>query len=98
MPVRMVYWPTDSPKPVWTVGGVQLIADPDFTGPEACLGHLDVMMENIEVALEAAHSREGVKAMPRGRSWLALPYGLCVEMMQATGNAVACALAVNLRG
>ena len=32
MSIRAVDGPADAPKQVWTVGGVQLIADPDFAG------------------------------------------------------------------
>jgi hypothetical protein len=35
--------------------------------------------------------------MPQGRNWLALPDGLCVEILQASGAAVASALAVDPR-
>lgn len=40
---------------------------------------------------------EGVAAMPQGWNWLALPDGLCVEVIQATGDSVASVLAVDPR-
>ena len=97
MSVREVDGPADSPKQVWTVGGVQLMADPEFRGPEGRLAHLGVMTEDLEAALAAAYAWEGVTAMPQGRHWLALPDGLCVEVLQATGSSVAAALAVDPR-
>jgi catechol 2,3-dioxygenase-like lactoylglutathione lyase family enzyme len=97
MSIREVDGPADSPKQVWTVGGVQLMADPEFRGPEGRLAHLGVMTEDLEGALAAAYACDGVTAMPQGRNWLALPDGLCVEILQATGDSVAQALAVNPR-
>lgn len=97
MPLRAVDGPADDPKQVWTVGGVQLMADPGFAGPEGRLAHLGVMTEDLEAALAAACAWEGVKAMPQGRNWLELPDGLCVEIIQGTGTSVARALAVDPR-
>lgn len=97
MPVREVDGPREQPKQVWTVGGIQLMADPGFAGPEGRLAHLGVMTEDLDAALAVAYAWEGVMAMPQGRNWLALPDGLCVEVNQATGNAVASVLAVDPR-
>lgn len=97
MPIRETDGPRDDPKQVWTVGGVQLMADPGFAGPEGRLAHLGVMTEDLDAALAAAYAWEGVTALPQGRNWLALPDGLCVEVIQATGNSVAAALAVDPR-
>ncbi len=92
MPIRDVDGARDNPNQVWTVGSVQLIADP-VVGPEGRLAHLGVMTEDLEAALAEAYTWEGVAAMPQGRNWLALPDGRCVEVIQATGGAVARALA-----
>jgi catechol 2,3-dioxygenase-like lactoylglutathione lyase family enzyme len=97
MPVRAVEGAADDPAQVWTVGGVQLVADPEFSGPEGRLAHLGVMTEDLEAALAAAYAWEGVSALPQGRNWLALPDGLAVEVIQATGDSVATALAVDPR-
>jgi catechol 2,3-dioxygenase-like lactoylglutathione lyase family enzyme len=97
MPIREVDGPADNPRQIWTVGGVQLMADPEFEGPEGRLAHLGVMTEDLEAALVEAYRWDGVTAMPQGRNWLALPDGLCVEILQASGEAVASALAVDPR-
>jgi catechol 2,3-dioxygenase-like lactoylglutathione lyase family enzyme len=97
MPIREVDGPGDKPRQIWTVGGMQLVADPDFAGPEGRLVHLGVMTEDLDAALAAAYAWEGVSALPQGRNWLALPDGLCVELIQATGNAVASVLAIDPR-
>ena len=97
MTIRETDGPPSSPRQVWTVGGVQLMADPEFAGPEGRLAHLGVMTEDLEAALAAACAWEGVTAMPQGRNWLALPDGLCVELIQAKNDAVAAALAIDPR-
>jgi catechol 2,3-dioxygenase-like lactoylglutathione lyase family enzyme len=96
MTIRDVDGPAEAPSQVWTVGGVQLIADPDFEGPEGRLAHLGIMTEDVEAAIRAAHEW-GVTELPQGRNWLALPDGLAVELIQATGESVAAALAVDPR-
>ena len=96
MTIRAVEGAADAPKQVWTVGGMQLMADPDFAGPEGRLAHLGVMTEDLEAALAAAQAFD-VRQLPHGRNWLALPDGLCVEVIQATGRSVAEALAVDPR-
>jgi catechol 2,3-dioxygenase-like lactoylglutathione lyase family enzyme len=97
MTIRAVDGNAVDPKQVWTVGGIQLMADPGFAGPEGRLAHLGVMTEDLEAALTAAYAWDGVKAMPQGRNWLQLPDGLCVEVMQATAAAVERALAIDPR-
>jgi len=97
MPIREVDGPSGDSKQIWTIGGIQLVADPGFAGPEGCLAHLGIMTEDLEAALAEACACEGVKQMPEGRNWLALPDGLCVEVIQASGDSVAAALAVDPR-
>jgi catechol 2,3-dioxygenase-like lactoylglutathione lyase family enzyme len=40
-----------NPRQVWTVRGIQLIADPGFAGPEGRLAHLGIMVEDLDEAL-----------------------------------------------
>lgn len=96
MTIREVDGAAEAPKQVWTIGGIQLMADPDFTGPEGRLAHLGVMTEDLEAALAAAKAFN-VRELPQGRNWLALPDGLCVEVIQVTGRSVATVLAVDPR-
>ena len=85
-----------APRQVWTTGGVQLISDPAFEGPEARLAHLGIMAEDQVAVLRAAEAW-GVRELPQGRNWLALPDGLTVEILQAKGTSVADALSIDPR-
>ena len=97
MTVREIEGSAEAPRQLWTIGGMQLMADASWAGPEGRLAHLGVMTENLEAALERAYAYPGVKALPQGRHWLELPDGLCVELLQAKGDAVARALAIDPR-
>jgi len=94
MPVRRVDGPADHPKQVWTVGGLQLVSDPNFEGPKGQIAHLGIMTEDMEAALEEVY-KWNVTQMPKGRHWFALPDGLTIELLQAEGDLVAKALAVH---
>jgi catechol 2,3-dioxygenase-like lactoylglutathione lyase family enzyme len=100
MAIREVDGPADAPRQVWTLGGMQLMSAPDVpelpTNEAGRLAHIGVMCDSLEAALAAAQSW-GVKELPQGRNWLQLPDGLAVELIQASPNAVAQALAVNPR-
>ncbi len=96
MELREVHGDPQSPTQVWTIGGMQLIADPAFSGPEGRLAHLGIMTANVEATL-AAVAAFGVRALPRGPNWLELPDGLCLEILAAPPAAIAAALAVNPR-
>lgn len=96
MSARRVDGSADAPRQVWTVGGMQFIADPDFADPEGRLAHLGVMTEDVDAALAAAQAW-GVTEMPQGRNWIRLPDGLAVELLQAHGTAVADVLAIDPR-
>jgi catechol 2,3-dioxygenase-like lactoylglutathione lyase family enzyme len=96
MTMRDVDGTPDEPRQYWTLGGMQFIASPDFAGPEGRLAHLGVMCEDLEAALAEAKKFD-VKEMPQGRNWLRLPDGLAVEFIQASGDSVAKALAIDPR-
>jgi catechol 2,3-dioxygenase-like lactoylglutathione lyase family enzyme len=84
------------PRQAWVQGGVQLIADPSFEGPEARLAHLGIMVDDYDGVLARA-AAWGARALPAGPNWLALPDGLNIEILQAHGNAVEAALAIDPR-
>jgi catechol 2,3-dioxygenase-like lactoylglutathione lyase family enzyme len=82
MPVDHIQGEADDPKQVWTIGGMQLVADPDFAGPEGRLAHLGIRTADLDAALEEVY-KWGVTELPQGHNWFALPDGLAVELMQA---------------
>jgi len=97
MPLREARGGADGQRrQAWTQGGIQLVEAPEFVGPEGRLAHLGVMTEDVEAVLAAAKAF-GVSELPQGRNWLRLPDGLGVEILQASGSAVAEALAVDPR-
>lgn len=96
MPLRKMDGPEDDPKQVWTIGGIQLISDPGFSGPEGRTAHLGIMVEDLDEAVEEVYLW-GVTGMPQGRNWITLPDGLSIELMQAKYGSVADILAVNPR-
>ena len=96
MPIRDLEGPKDNPQQVWTIGGVQLVSDPNFEGPEGRVAHFGIMTEDLEAALEEVYKWD-VTEMPQGRNWFKLPDGLCIELLQATPNSVAEAIAVDPR-
>lgn len=100
MAVREVEGPLDAPRQYWTLGGVQLVATPGFEALPSSgagrLAHLGIMVEDLEAALAAAQ-RWGVSTLPQGCNWLQLPDGLALELIQASGDAVAQVLAIDPR-
>jgi catechol 2,3-dioxygenase-like lactoylglutathione lyase family enzyme len=96
MSMREVQGSLESPTQYWTLGGLQFIHNPDFSGPEGRLGHLGVMCDDLEAALATAQAF-GVAQMPQGRNWLRLPDGLALELIQASPGSVAAALSINPR-
>jgi catechol 2,3-dioxygenase-like lactoylglutathione lyase family enzyme len=97
MSVKETDGPSDAPRQAWTVGGLQLIADPSFEGPEGRFGHLGMMTDDVEAAIDAAKTW-GIGSTPQGRNWLQLPDGLVVELNQAVPGAIDQALAVKPKG
>ena len=100
MDVREIDGPTDAPMQYWTIGGMQLMSTPGFEAPPSndagWLAHLGIMVDDLESALVEAQ-KWNVTPLPQGRNWLQLPDGLAIELIQASGNSVAEALAVNPR-
>jgi len=96
MTIRTSEGPADNPAQIWTIGGVQLVADPAFEGSEGRLAHLGIFTEDVEAAIAAGKAFGAVEAS-QGPHWLLLRDGLLLELMQAEPGAVAAALAVNPR-
>jgi catechol 2,3-dioxygenase-like lactoylglutathione lyase family enzyme len=84
----------------WTLGGLQLMASPDFVAPPSndagWLAHLGVMVDDLEAALAAAKAF-GAAELPQGRNWLQLPDGLAIELIQTKVSAISSYLAINPR-
>jgi hypothetical protein len=74
----------------------EVLADPDFDGPEGRFAHLGVMCEDVGAAIEAAKSF-GISHLDKGTNWLVLPDGLIVELIPASPGAVKAVLAVDPR-
>lgn len=96
MTMREVDGPLDNPRQFWTLGGIQLIADPAFEAPEGRLAHLGIMVEDLDLALSLA-AAWNVRDLPQGKGWIALPDGLELELIQAARESVAAALAIDPR-
>jgi catechol 2,3-dioxygenase-like lactoylglutathione lyase family enzyme len=98
--LREVDGTPEQPRQYWTLGGLQLMAAPDFAAPPSndagWLAHLGIMVENLEAALLFAQDW-GVSTLPQGNNWLQLPDGLAIELIQASPGSVRQALAVNPR-
>jgi catechol 2,3-dioxygenase-like lactoylglutathione lyase family enzyme len=96
MTLRDVDGDAGSPRQAWTFGGLQLVADPDFEGPEGRFAHLGVMCEDVDAAIAAAE-KFGVSHLGKGANWLVLPDGLIVELLPSSPGSVNAALAINPR-
>lgn len=96
MTLREVQGPEGAPSQVWTIGGIQLVSDPDFKGPEGRLAHLGIMAEDVEAALREGRAW-GVTGLAEESNWMVLPDGLVLELLQAGAGAVAQILAVKAR-
>lgn len=85
----------DEPKQVWMAGGLQLVVEPHFEGPEGRMAHIAIMTEDLEAALQEVYAWE-VTESPKGRNWIELPDGLLLELVQAKENSVARLLTVEV--
>lgn len=93
MPIRKIDGAKDNPRQIWTIGGIQLIADPNFSGIEGRLAHLGIMVEDLEAAMEEVY-KWNVTELPKGHNWVVLPDGLSLELIQAKEGSVEEALTV----
>jgi acyl dehydratase/predicted enzyme related to lactoylglutathione lyase len=88
MECREIDGTPENPKQYWTIGGIQFISNSKYKGKEGRLGHLGIVCENMEFALEKAKEFGAVED-ERGRNWIHLPDGLFLELMQDKGNTIA---------
>jgi hypothetical protein len=75
MSIRNVEGPEDDPKQVWFFGGVQLVSDPGFEGPEGRSAHLGIMTEDLEASIEEVNR------------WGVTPYAAGAKLVCAAGRA-----------
>ncbi|MCD2172196.1 VOC family protein [Rhizobium sp. C4] len=76
-----------APSQVWLQGGIQLIAAPDFAGPEGRFGHLGIVCKDVPAAIAAARAR-GAVSTAKGDHWLLLENGILLELLPEKNNAV----------
>jgi predicted enzyme related to lactoylglutathione lyase len=69
-----------SPEKLWFSNGIQLISTDECTEPSGNLAHIGIFVSDIDAVLEKAYQR-GAVALPKGRHWLKLMDGLCLEIM-----------------
>ena len=77
----------NAPRQVWLQGGIQLIADPKFAGPEGRFGHLGIVCKDVPAAIAASRAR-GAVSTAKGDNWLLLENGILLEFLPEKGNAV----------
>ena len=81
MPVRSVQGAPEDPIQVWTLGGVQIVSDRNYDGPEGRLVHLGIKTDDLAAALEEVYKWD-VRELPQGHNWFTTPDGLAIELMQ----------------
>lgn len=80
MRVTQVDGDPESPRQIWFDGGLQLIENSQFDGPEGRLGHLGIIVQDLGATL-AAMAKWG-SPLGKGPNWFKLPDGLCIEVME----------------
>ena len=71
----------ESPRQIWLDGGLQLIENRGFDGPEGRLGHLGIIAQDLGATL-AAMTKWG-SPLGKGPNWFLLPDGLCIEVIDS---------------
>lgn len=98
MKVKQVDGTSDNPQQVWTVGGLQFIADPNFNGPGGQMAHLGIVTEDLDKALQEIYSWDHVSQVTgKEKNWVLLPDGLILELFEQKGQAVREILAIEPR-
>lgn len=87
MTVTQTDGPADDLRQVWLLGGLQLIRDQDFAGPEGRLNHLGIICADVQAAIDGAVAH-GATPLAKGPHWLRFPDGLVLEFLPQRGDAV----------
>ncbi|MDR7314718.1 VOC family protein [Brevibacillus nitrificans] len=87
MPMVRMEGVEEGSKQAWLLGGLQLIEDKRYAGNEGRMGHIAIMTEDLELALEEIYSW-GCTQLPKGQNWVLLPEGLVLELIQAKADTV----------
>ena len=69
-----------APRQMWLDGGLQLIQNADFAGPEGRFGHLGLICKDVPAAIAAAIAHGG-QPIAKGPHWLEMPDGLLLEFL-----------------
>lgn len=78
----------EKPSQVWLLGGLQIVENANFSGPEGRFAHLGLICADVTAAIEGARSHGG-KSMDKGAHWVEMPDGLLLEFLPDSRNAVA---------
>jgi catechol 2,3-dioxygenase-like lactoylglutathione lyase family enzyme len=96
MDVVLTEGETLAPRQVWVLGGIQFIRDEGLDAPAGRLAHLGLICEDRDAAI-AACIAHGARPTEKGRNWLLLRDDLCLELLQAEGDAVRIAHSIDPR-
>lgn len=77
----------EKPSQVWLLGGLQIVEDADFRGPEGRFAHLGLICADVPAAIRGALAHGG-KSLDKGAHWVEMPDGLLLEFLPDTRNAV----------
>ena len=69
----------EKPSNVWFEEGLQLVSDPDFSGPEGRLHHIGILVPDKTAAIEKCKEFDLSEVRP---GWYALPDGLVLEFLE----------------
>jgi catechol 2,3-dioxygenase-like lactoylglutathione lyase family enzyme len=79
--------PQEKPSQVWLLGGLQIVEDAGFSGPEGRFAHLGLICADVPTAIRGALAHGG-RSMDKGAHWVEMPDGLLLEFLPDTRNAV----------
>ncbi len=78
----------DRLRQVWLLGGLQIVEDADFSGPEGRFAHLGLICADVPAAIIGARAHGG-RSTEKGAHWIEMPDGLLLEFLPDSRNAVA---------